>query len=314
MSQGIFTIIFFIFFIGCSQKQSEEKKVVNTKPSKAEIVKIYDAVPTQPSVQPLQTRKLLVFSLAWGYKHSAAPWGKEAFEAMAKKTNAFDVIISDDLSMFESENLKQFDAIVFNNTNEEIFLPENYKDLPEVEQAKARKKDEILKKNLVAFLKDGKGLAVIHAGVASFREWPEFGNIIGARFDNHPWIAGSTITLKVDDPGHPLVQAFTDEHFKVTDEIYQFTGDYSRDKVRVLISIDTSRTNMKVKNIHRTDGDFAMSWIKNYGKGRIFYNAFGHENHIFWDPVILRHLLDGIQFVLGDLACDTAPSAKMRMK
>ncbi len=78
--------------------------------------------------------------------------------------------------------------------------------------------------------------------------------------------------------------------------------------------IDTSRTNMKVKNIHRTDGDFAMSWIKDYGKGRIFYNAFGHENHIFWDPVILRHLLDGIQFVLGDLVCDTTPSAKIQIK
>jgi type 1 glutamine amidotransferase len=314
MKLGIFSMVFLYFLTGYSQNQSAEKKVDNTKPTEAEIVKIYDAVPAQPSVQPLKPRKLLVFSLAWGYKHSAAPWGKKAFEAMAEKTKAFDVVVSDDVSMFESENLKQFDAIVFNNTNEEIFLPENYKELPEDDQAKAGIKDKILKKSLVEFLKGGKGLAVIHAGVASFREWPEFGNIIGARFDNHPWNAGSTITLKVEDPGHPLVRAFTNEHFKVTDEIYQFKGDYSRDNVRVLISIDTSRTNMKVKNIHRTDGDFAMSWIKDYGKGRIFYNAFGHENHIFWDPVILRHLLDGIQFVLGDLACDTTPSAKIQIK
>ena len=69
--------------------------------------------------------------------------------------------------------------------------------------------------------------------------------------------------------------------------------------------------SLKVKNIHRTDGDFAMSWIKDYGKGRVFYCALGHQKEIFWDPAILRHLVDGTQFVLGDLECDTKPSARL---
>ena len=99
--------------------------------------------------------------------------------------------------------------------------------------------------------------------------------------------------------------------FEVTDEIYQVKAPYSRDKLRVLLSIDTSRTNMNVKNIHRKDGDFAMSWIKNYGKGRVFYCALGHEKHIFYDPLIFKYLLDGIQFVLGDLKCDATPSSAL---
>ena len=42
-----------------------------------------------------------------------------------------------------------------------------------------------------------------------------------------------------------------------------------------------------------------MTWIKNYGQGRVFYNALGHEHELFWNPIVLQHYLDGIQFVLG---------------
>jgi len=280
-------------------------------PTVEEIKKISEAVPEVPSVQPEHSRTLLVFSLAWEYRHDVIPWGIKAFEIMAQKTEAFEIVVSDNVEMFEPRNLSQFDAVVFNNTNNEIFLPEKFDELTPQEQSEARAYDESLKKSFVDFLTAGGGLAVIHAGVASFRLWPEFGEIIGARFDNHPWVSGSTVTLKVEEPDHPILQAFPAKTFDVTDEIYQMKGTYSREKLRVLLSVDTSRTNMEVENVHRTDGDFAISWIKNYGKGRIFYCALGHQKHIFWDPIILKHLLDGLQFVLGDLECDNTPSAKL---
>ena len=306
----IMSLLILLLFMGCKKPPSEEAQTEQTFPTQEEIDKIYAAAPVKASVQPKQARKILVFSLAWGYKHRVAPWGVIAFEAMAKKTKAFDVVVSDDVAMFESGSIMQFDAVVFNNTNEEIFLPENFKELTGEEKNKALDRDTRLKNSLVDFLAGGKGLAVFHAGVASFREWPEYGNIIGARFDNHPWNSGSTVTLKVEEPDHPLLRAFPEKNFSVTDEIYQLTGNYSREHVRVLLSIDTSKTDMTVKNIHRTDGDFAISYIKNYGQGRIFYCALGHEKQIFWDPVLLQHFMDGVQFVLGDLECDSTPSAK----
>jgi type 1 glutamine amidotransferase len=103
------------------------------------------------------------------------------------------------------------------------------------------------------------------------------------------------------------VQAFPKDFFEVTDEIYQVKSPYSREKLRVLLSIDTSRTDMTVNNINRTDGDFAMSWIKKYRNGRIFYCAFGHEKHIYWNTSIIQHLLDGVQYVIGDLEADAKP-------
>ena len=280
-------------------------------PSEQQIKQITEACPDKPAIKPVQNRKLLVFSRSWGFWHSSIPYGREAVEIMASKSGAFEAIISDDLFLFEPDNLKHFDAIFFNNTNNEIFLPENFDKLSQEQQVQAAKLDEELKKSLVDFIASGKGLVVLHAGVASFRQWPEFGNIIGARFDNHPWGAGSEVTLKVDEPDHPVAQAFKNPTWVVSDEIYQVTEPYSRDKLRVLLSIDTEKTNMKVEGIHRQDKDFAMSWIKSYGKGRVFYLALGHQHELFWNPVFLKHILDGIQFVLGDLEGDTTPSNKL---
>ena len=96
--------------------------------------------------------------------------------------------------------MSKYDAVFLNNTNNEIFLPDGLDELPPLEQARARKRGDLLRASLANFVRGGKGLAVIHAGVASFRKWPEFGEIMGARFDNHPWNSGSKVTLKVEAP------------------------------------------------------------------------------------------------------------------
>jgi len=278
------------------------------QPTPEEVARIRAAAPARPQVPPKTARKVLVFNRSWGYKHSAIPYGAVAFKVLGEKSRAYVPVLTDDLELFEPENLAQFDAIIFNNTNNEIFLPEDFDKLSPDEQAAARQRDARLKKTLVEFIKGGKGLAVFHAGVASFRKWPEYGNIIGARFDNHPWGPELAVTLKIEEPDHPVMAAFKGaETFTVQDEIYQLKDPYNRDKVRVLMSIDTSRTNMKVGGIHRKDGDFAMTYVKPYGKGRVFYCALGHQHESFWNPTLLRHWLDGIQFVLGDLPGDVMP-------
>jgi type 1 glutamine amidotransferase len=287
------------------------------QPSAAEIAKMQAAAPEKARVPPLRPRKLLVFSRSWGYKHTARPFGAKAIEIMGQKTGAFGATLTEDDALFEPHSLKQFDAVVLNNTNEEIFLPEDFAKLPAPEQAKAKRRDEMLKKSFARFVQDGGGLAVIHAGVASFRDWPEFGNIVGARFDNHPWGAGSTVVLRVEEPSHPLMAAFKEPFFVVTDEIYQVTAPYSRQNLRVLLSIDPAKTTITPehkKNIHREDMDFAMTWVKSYGQGRVFYCALGHQHELFWNPIVLQHYLDGLQFVLGDLRADTTPSAKLTKK
>ena len=127
--------------------------------------------------------------------------------------------------------------------------------------------------------------------------------------------AGSTITIRIEDPDHPVNAAFAGQSFEICDEVFQFRHGYSRDKLRILLAIDPDRTDMgpnrRILPERRKDKDLAMSWVRGYGQGRVFYTSFGHNKEIFWNGPILRHIFDGIQFALGDLAASTTPSNQL---
>jgi len=281
----------------------------NKVPSAEEVRKMTEAAPAQARVRPEKPRRLLVFSVSPGFWHDSIPYGKKAAEILGAKTGAYEAVVSDDLDNFEPGNLRKFDAVFFNNTNNELFLPENYGKLAGAEKEAADKRDAALKKSFGEWLAGGRGLAITHAGIASFRQWPEFGEIGGARFDGHP-LGQRTVTMKVDEPSYPLAAAFKSPTFDIRDEIYQVTDPYSRQTLRVFLSLDAAKTDTSAKGINRKDGDFGMAWVKSYGQGRVFYSAFGHVHDLFWNPMILQHWLDGFQFVLGDLKADPTPSAK----
>ncbi|MCX7012817.1 MAG: ThuA domain-containing protein [Candidatus Sumerlaeota bacterium] len=282
-------------------------------PSAEDLAKVKDAAPAKATVQPQKPRKLLIFTLTKGFPHASVPIAAEAMKILGEKTGAYQSVISDDINMFKADSLKSFDAVCMDNSTGDLFLPKNLKELPPAEQDAARKLDEEVKKSFTDYVKSGKGLIGIHAATDCLYNWADYGDMMGGYFDGHPW--HEEIGVKVDDVDNPINAAFKGQGFMVTDEIYTFKEPYSRDKLRVLLSMDTAKTNMdKGDKIKRTDGDFAVSWIHLYGQGRVFYCSLGHENQIFWTPAILQHYLDGIQFALGDLKADATPSAQVKTK
>jgi type 1 glutamine amidotransferase len=257
----------------------------------ADLAKIRKACPDKPSVKPQKPRKLLVFSLCRGFRHGSIPHGKEALRILGETTGAYTAVVSDDTAVFEPDALKQFDAVFINNSTGDWLRDDKDK------AAEARRK-----KALLDFVAGGKGVAGLH-GATDWAGWTAWGELIGGRFTGHPW--HELVGLKLDDPQHPVLAAFGGKGFEVTDEIYQFArGFYSRDKVRTLLSLDMRKTKPKGK---RSDGDYAVSWVRKHGDGRVFYCSLGHRNEIFWNPVVLQHYLDGIQFALGDLPAEAAP-------
>jgi type 1 glutamine amidotransferase len=257
-------------------------------PPDDQIRRMAEAAPKRPTAKPKRPRKLLVFNLCRGFRHGSIPWGSKAMEIMGKQTGAFTAVPSTDTAMFLPENLRQFDAVLMNNTTGELFT------------------DEARKTALLEFVRSGKGIVGVHAATDCFYKWPEYGEMMGGYFNGHPW--NEKVGVKLDDPGHPLVAAFGGRGFEVADEIYQFKEPYSREALKVILSLDVEKTNMKKGGIRRKDKDFAVSWVRSYGRGRVFYCSLGHRNDIFWNPAVLQHYLDGIQFALGDLDADTAPA------
>ena len=264
--------------------------------SAEELGRIEKAVPKRATVRPKKPRKMLVFNRARGLKHTSIPYGTKALELMAKRTGAFDIVVSEDMAIFNPKALRQFDAICFNNSNRMDFV------------------EPAMRKSLMDFVKSGKGVVGIHAATTNFSskkpvagvDWPEGGAMLGGIFAGHPWRSGrGEWAVKIDEPQHPLNKAFKAKGFKVADEIYTYSN-FQKDDVRVLLSLDfsdpkTAALKGKLENV-------PISWVRNWGKGRVFYCSLGHDNHIFWNPAVLGHLLDGIQFALGDLPVDTTPT------
>jgi type 1 glutamine amidotransferase len=160
------------------------------------------------------------------------------------------------------------------------------------------------------FIKGGKGFVGIHSATDTFYDWPEYGQMIGGYFDGHPW--HEKVTLEVEGVDHPCNKCFEGkDRYEITDEIYQYKAEpYSRKILRVLTRLDVTKTNMQKGGIKRTDGDFGVSWVKTHGQGRVFQCSLGHREEIYWNPVVLKHYLAGIQFAIGDLKADATPSVK----
>jgi len=260
-----------------------------------ELQKIENAVPAKPTVRPAGPRKILVFWRCEGFYHKSIPVVNEALKIMGQKTGAYEVTVcTDDYSIFTPAKLSQFDAVCLNNTTHLKFNP---KETPERCNA------------LMDFVKSGKSIIGVHAATDNFYDWPEGMEMMGGKFTGHPWTSGGTWAIKIDDPEHPLMAAFKGKGFKINDEIYRTDPPlYSRDKQRVLMSLDLSDpTTKNAKGVKPSDDDTGITWIKTWGKGRMFYCSLGHNDHIFWNPTILQHYLDGIQFALGDYKVDTTP-------
>lgn len=143
--------------------------------------------------------------------------------------------------------------------------------------------------------------------------WPDFNKMIGGFFKFH-WNDGTVITVKIDEPTHPLNAPFKGQDFQVMDEIYTFGREtYSRQNLRVLTSVNYDKMSAEDKakeQYPRPDGDYALSWIRRDGKGRVFYEALGHSERVYAITPILEHVLAGIQYALGDLPADDSPSVK----
>ena len=141
--------------------------------------------------------------------------------------------------------------------------------------------------------------------------WPDFNRMIGGYFKFH-WLDPQHIVYKMDDPDSPLTTMFRGG-FEINDETYTFgIKSWSRENLHVLTSIDYSKMSEadKLKEDYpREDHDYGLSWIRREGNGRVFYCAHGHSERVYASRPMLEHVLAGVQYALGDLKANDAPSA-----
>jgi type 1 glutamine amidotransferase len=264
----------------------------------ADLEKIAAAVPERAAATPRRPRRLLVFWRADAILHKGGvPAANHALELIGKKTGAYEADFSRDDAVLDPEVLARYDAVVLNNTAHLVI------------QADA-------KKALLDYVQNGGGIVGIHSAIDMFKGWPEGAAIIGATFAGHPWHPTGTWAVSLEEPDHPLLRAWGGKPIAMHDEMYELGPPYSRSDRRVLLTLDVAHDAATggVTPLHREDGDFAVSWIKAQGRGRVFYCMFGHLAEPFQDPRVLQYYLDGIQYALGDLDVDASPRPRTRQR
>jgi len=241
-----------------------------------------------------QKKHLLVIGEEKGYRHESVSHAMATIERLGKQTGLWDTTIRTDTEAltkkkleYNAKNLTNFDAVLF-FTGGDLEM------------------DAQQKSDFLSFIHDdGKGFIGIHSAAITFTKWPEFVDMVGGTFDEHPW-GTFDAPIIVEDPKFPGMQQWP-RAFTLRDEIYQMKS-FSRDKVHVLMSLDASKLDLTNPKIHRPDHDFAVTWAKMYGKGRVYYSTLGHPEENWDDPRLQRMYVEAIKWAMGLVDADITPS------
>jgi type 1 glutamine amidotransferase len=218
----------------------------------------------------------------WRYTNDADPAKVEAYSQKYRRGTG-KTVGPENIGRINKETLKNFDCVLFFTTGNPM-TPEETKDL-------------------VEWVKAGGAFAGTHCATDTLYGDAAYGHLIGGYFSGHP--AGiQNIKIKVDDPKHPAAAAFEDG-MPYADEMYVFGArgqfkeqPYSRQKVNVILSIQKGSFNPG-KNLLRPDDDYAISWSREEGKGRVFYTSFGHQDKVWKDERFQKHLLAGLKWAMN---------------
>jgi type 1 glutamine amidotransferase len=246
------------------------------------------------SVPAQEKRKRVLFiGQSKGYQHETISTAMVTLYTLGRSSRQWDTYFRTDCTAITkkplkwgAKNLNDFDAVVF--------FTDGSLDM-----------DDSQKADLLSFVReDGKGFLGIHSAAITFLDWPDYGDMLGGYFDGHPW-GEFNAPLVVEDRTFPGLRHLARE-FVLRDEIYQIKS-YSRAKVRVLLRLDASKIDLSARGVHRQDRDFAVSWAKDYGKGRVLYNGLGHTFGVWEQPEYQKMWLEMVQWVLGISPGDTTP-------
>jgi uncharacterized protein len=303
------TFLFFIALIAQSNISFSQIQSLEPIPlDDAWKQKIYELAPEDTGAPVAKKHRVLLFSLFTGFEHWAIPHVDYVMKTLGEKSGAYEVTHSNDIAVFEKKNLKHFDAVILNNNcsvgdRRNLFYDALSTANPNLSEEKAMKKAAKLESNLLSFVKKGGGLVSVHGGIVMQNNSPEFSKMLGGSFDYHP--PQQVLELKVFDLGHPVTNPFHGKSFIHVDEAYFFKNAYKDKNFRPLLYMDIAKID-RVK--HETEDTVAyVSWIKTFGKGRVFYTSPSHNAQSYENPVMLLFYLNGIQYALGDMKCDDSP-------
>ncbi|MFN0241851.1 MAG: ThuA domain-containing protein [Planctomycetota bacterium] len=230
-------------------------------------------------------KRVLVYTVSAGFEHDVVRRAsadelslvERTMVALGQSSGMFTAVPTRSAADFTAENLATFDAVLFYTTGE-------------LSLSSAERRA------LLDFVRAGRGFVGVHSATDTLYELPEYGEMIGAYFDGHPW--HERVRVMVEDATDPSTRHLGTS-FTIEDEIYQFRAPYDRAQLHVLLRLDADAVDTRKDGVHRTDRDFAIAWRKDFGAGRVFYTSLGHRPEVWADERFRRHLVGGVLWAAG---------------
>jgi len=215
-------------------------------------------------------------------------WKKqeEVFRAEQEKFRVADVgwqagLKEQFAKAFAPESLANFDGVIFASTTGELPIP----DLAA----------------FLAWIKSGKAFIGFHAASDTLKSSDAYCEMVGGHFAGHPWNGGGQHAFVVHETGHRIA-AMLPERFRWQDEIYQYDPRYKPENLRVLVSLDMQAS------FPQEPWHVPVSWVRDYGKGRVFYTNFGHNEATWKEPMFQKHMQEGMAWALGRFDAAAQPN------
>ncbi len=213
--------------------------------------------------------RVLMVTTTLGFRHDSIETARAAMSSLAGASGEFQVTATEDLSLLTASGLAGHDVLFFALTTGELPLTTGQRAA------------------ILAFVSNGGGFMGAHSATDTLYGWPEYGDMLGAYFREHPWIQEAAVV--VEDPSHPAA-AGVGERFSIAEEFYTFREN-PRPRVQVLLRLDASSVG--------ASGDYPLAWVKPYGRGRVYYNALGHFPGTWLDARFQRQLRGAVRWAAG---------------
>jgi uncharacterized protein len=222
--------------------------------------------------------RVLYVTQAKGFQHPVLPESERIMQELGAR-HGFEVTVARAAeSAITAAALGRLDVLVFYTTGE----------LPLSDEQKAA---------LLAFVGAGKGFIGLHSATDTLYEWPAYAELLGGRFQGHPWTQDDEVGIRVDDRTHPVTRHLPPT-FRLREEIYQIAG-FRPERSTVLVSLDTVTTDMTKPGIVNTS--FPLVWWHPYGKGKVLYNALGHRPDVWRSERYQTMVASAILWISGNL-------------
>jgi len=272
-------------------------------------------------------KRVLVVTTTVGFRHSSIPTAEKIIGELAKRSGAFTVdyarvdqnsdefkgadgkldrikyeaavkkVLAEKMSL---EALQNYDGVIFANTTGDLPLPDP--------------------QGFIDWVASGKGFAGMHSAADTFDQtkntegFRPYVEMLGAEFKTH----GPQVSVDaINQDSACAACRHLPATWTVFDEIYQMNS-FDRSKVHGLLTLDKHPND-------KTPGDYPIAWIKEFGKGRVFYTSLGHREDV-WEPnspaqgggvkngpevalAYQQHILGGIKWALGLEQCDPKQQA-----